>query len=62
MDVLNRSGEVKYQCWVKEMTAHLLDILVVLGLSPALKLMLLIEHPVSQFAGECVNDFSGRGG
>lgn len=42
--------------------AHLLDIPVVLGLSLALKLMLLIERSVSQFARECVNDFSGRGG
>jgi hypothetical protein len=44
------------------MMTHLPDIPVVLDFSLALKFTLLIGRPVSQFAAEHVDDFSGRGG
>jgi hypothetical protein len=47
---------------VKVITAHLLDIPVVVGLSIALKFTLLIACSISQFASECVHDFLRRGG
>ena len=44
------------------MMTHLQDVPVVLYFSLALKFTLLIGRPVSQFATEHVNYFSGRGG
>jgi hypothetical protein len=50
------------QSWVKAMMTHLPDIPVALNLSLACKFTLLIGRAVSQFAGEYIDDFSGRGG
>ena len=44
------------------MLTRLLDIPIVLELSLALKFALLIGRPVSQFAGEGIDYFSGGGG
>jgi len=44
------------------MMTHLPNIPIVLDLSLALKFTLLIVRSVSQFAAECIDDFSGCGG